>query len=51
MDIGSVIAVVVSISTAIGSIIHHLHLRKCEMCCCITSDCYKSPPSTPLITR
>ena len=43
MDITSIIAIVVSVSTAIGSLIHHLHLRKCELCC-LKSDCYKNTP-------
>ena len=51
MEIGSIIALVVALTTAIGSIIHAIHLQKCK-CCCIDSDCRekkeKTPPETPI---
>jgi hypothetical protein len=50
MDIVAVTSLVVASSTAIGYIIHQLHLRNCE-CFCIKSDCVKdnSPCATPII--
>ena len=50
MDIVAVTSLVVASSTAIGYIIHQLHLRNCE-CFCIKSDCIKdnSPCATPII--
>jgi hypothetical protein len=48
MDVVAVSSLVVALSTAIGYIIHQLHLRNCQ-CCCIKSDCVKSstPSQTP----
>ena len=48
MDIISVSSLVISTITAIGIVIHQIHLKNCS-CFCIKSDCYKSPPSTPTI--
>jgi hypothetical protein len=48
MDIISVSSIIVSSLTAIGVILHQLHLRNCS-CLCVNSNCYKSPPSTPTI--
>ena len=40
MDIFSITSLVVSGITAIGVLIHQIHLKNCE-CFCIKSDCYK----------
>jgi len=49
MDVVAVTSLVVALSTAIGYIIHQLHLRNCQ-CCCIKSDCVKgsTPSQTPV---
>ena len=44
MDPASIGAIVVS---AVGSLLLALHIRKCNVCCCINSDCSKTPPNTP----
>ena len=52
MDLLAVSSLVVAISTAIGYIIHQLHLRNCE-CLCIKSDCVKKenePPTPPFVS-
>ena len=48
MDILAVTSFIVALSTAIGYILHQLHLRNCE-CLCIKSDCTKKldEPATP----
>ena len=48
MDILAVTSLIVALSTAIGYILHQLHLRNCE-CLCIKSDCTKrlDEPDTP----
>lgn len=48
MDLLAVSSLIVAISTALGYIIHQLHLRNCE-CLCIKSDCVKkeNEPATP----
>jgi hypothetical protein len=51
MDIVAVSSLVIALSTAIGYIIHQLHLRNCE-CLCIKSDCTKQvnePPTPPFV--
>lgn len=45
MDL-SLISLIVSSITAVGTIIIHLHLRRVDFCC-MSSDCHKTPPSTP----
>jgi hypothetical protein len=49
MDPLTIAALVVSIATAISSLIAHLHLRKCNLFgSCCQSDCTpKTPPHTP----
>ena len=47
MDILSVSSLVVSAITAVGVVIHQIHLKNCS-CFCVNSDCYKTPPSTPI---
>jgi len=49
METGSIIALVVAVSTALGTLLHQLHIRKCD-CFCINSDCrkVKSEVDTPL---
>jgi hypothetical protein len=49
METGSIIALVVAVSTALGTLLHQLHIRKCD-CLCINSDCrkVKSEVDTPL---
>jgi len=46
MDIISLASIIISGITAIGVIIHQVHLKNCS-CFCVKSDCYKSPPPTP----
>jgi hypothetical protein len=48
MDFLAVTSLIVALSTAIGYILHQLHLRNCE-CLCIKSDCTKrlDEPDTP----
>jgi len=48
MDVVSATALVLSILTAVGTFVAHLHLRKVKICC-IESDCFKSAPETPLL--
>jgi len=40
METGSIIALVVAVSTALGTLLHQMHIRKCD-CFCINSDCRK----------
>ena len=49
METGSIIALVVAVSTALGTLLHQLHIRKCD-CFCINSDCrkVKGEVDTPL---
>ena len=49
METGSIIALVVAVSTALGTLLHQLHIRKCD-CFCINSDCrkVKGEVNTPL---
>jgi len=49
METGSIIALVVAVSTALGTLLHQLHIRKCD-CLCINSDCrkVKGEVNTPL---
>ena len=42
----SIIAMVVAIITALGVLLSRLRFRHC-LCCCIESDCIKTPPNTP----
>lgn len=51
METGSIIALVVAVSTALGTLLHQLHIRKCD-CLCINSDCrkVKGEVETPLET-
>ena len=52
MDAFSATALVLSVLTAIGAFVSHLHLKKIKICC-IESDCFKtsnnSEPTTPLV--
>jgi len=49
METGSIIALVVAVSTALGTLLHQMHIRKCD-CLCINSDCrkVKGEVDTPL---
>ena len=49
MDTGALIAIVIAGSTALGTLLHQLHIRKCD-CFCINSDCrkVKGEVDTPL---
>lgn len=49
METGSIIALVVAVSTALGTLLHQMHIRKCD-CFCINSDCrkVKGEVDTPL---
>ena len=48
MDPVSISAIAVSLVGAIASLITTLHIKKCNICCCINSDCSsKTPPNTP----
>jgi len=49
METGSIIALVVAVSTAVGTLLHQMHIRKCD-CLCINSDCrkVKGEVDTPL---
>ncbi len=49
METGSIIALVVAVSTALGTLLHQMHIRKCD-CLCINSDCrkVKGEVETPL---
>ena len=40
MDTGALIAIVIASTTALGTLLHQLHIRKCD-CFCINSDCRK----------
>jgi hypothetical protein len=46
MDPITLSALVVSIITAFGVLLSRLKFRRC-MCCCIESDCIKTPHVTP----
>lgn len=48
MDPLTIAALAVSIITAVSTAITALHLRKVKLCCCITSECSKSSPATPI---
>ena len=50
MDTGVIVALVVSISSALIGIINTLHINKCHSIC-IDSDCRKSPPQTPTLVN
>ena len=50
MDTGVIVALVVSISSALVGIINTLHINKCHSIC-IDSDCRKSPPQTPTLVN
>jgi len=40
IETGALIAIVIAGSTALGTLLHQLHIRKCD-CFCINSDCRK----------
>lgn len=40
IDTAALIAIVIAGSTALGTLLHQLHIRKCD-CFCINSDCRK----------
>jgi len=46
MDALSISSIVVSAITAVGIVIHQIHLKNCS-CLCIKSDCAKTPPASP----
>jgi hypothetical protein len=46
MDYISISSLIISGITAVGVVIHQIHLKNCS-CFCVNSDCYKTPPSTP----
>ena len=48
MDPITIAALVVSSITALSTLITALHLRKVKLCCCMTSECSKSSPATPI---
>ena len=50
MDILSLSALIVSSITALGVVIHQIHLKNCS-CFCVNSNCYKSPPNTPVLYK
>lgn len=49
IDTAALIAIVIAGSTALGTLLHQLHIRKCD-CFCINSDCrkVKGEVDTPL---
>lgn len=49
IDTAALIAIVIAGSTALGTLLHQLHIRKCD-CFCINSDCrkMKGEVDTPL---
>lgn len=46
MDALSLSSILVSTITALGVLIHQIHLKNCS-CFCINSDCSKTPPASP----
>ena len=46
IDLISLSSLILSSITAMGVILHQIHLKNCS-CCCVNSNCYKTPPSTP----
>ena len=49
MDAITLSALIVSSVTAISTFVTALHLRKVNVCCCVTSECSnKSVPATPI---
>ena len=49
MDAITLSALIVSSVTAISTFVTALHLRKVNICCCITSECSnKNIPATPI---
>ena len=48
MDPITIGALVMSSITALSTLITALHLRKVNFCCCMTSECSKSIPNTPI---
>jgi hypothetical protein len=40
-------ALVIAIFSGLSSFITTLHIRQCNICWCIKSDCNKTPPNTP----
>lgn len=46
MDIIAISSLLVSGITAVGVVLHQIHLRNCS-CFCVNSDCYKTPNNTP----
>jgi len=49
MDGVTLSTLIITATTSIVGIITALHLRKVQLCCCIKSECSKSPPPTPTI--
>lgn len=50
VDIISITALAISFSNAIVVVIHELHIKRCHSLLC-SSDCTKTPPATPMITK
>ena len=46
MDAIGLTSIIVSSLTAIGVVLHQIHLKNCS-CLCINSECSKSPPVSP----
>ena len=50
MDYISIAALTVSLANAIVVVLHELHIKRCQSIFC-SSDCTKTPPATPMITK
>lgn len=46
MDILTLTSLIVSSITAVGVVIHQIHLKNCA-CFCIKSNCSKTPDTSP----
>lgn len=49
MDAITLSTLIITATTSVVGILTALHLRKVQICCCIKSECSKSPPSTPAV--
>jgi len=43
LDAVAITSLIISVLTATGTLIHQIHLKNCELCFCIKSDCSKTP--------
>tara|TARA_R110000868_G_scaffold218173_1_gene468375 strand:+ start:332 stop:514 length:183 start_codon:yes stop_codon:yes gene_type:complete len=50
MDYISIGALALSLGNAIVVVIHELHIKRCQSILC-SSECSKTPPPTPMITK